>query len=133
MAVIITPDEVKEVINTPMTCSMIQHYIDSIEEKIGACLNANYQRATCTLIKLNLVAYQIAVVEGHKDISNQRAPNGAAITFSSAEMGKSGLLSNQYGRAVFNLDTSMCWKGLVKSRIMFGVIGNPTNQNKSNY
>ncbi len=124
MAVIVTPCDVKSVISTTLSSDIIQCYIDSVGAKIDACIEASYDRATAKLIKLNLVAYNIAVQGGEKDVESRTAPNGASVKYSmGGESGKTGILANKYGRAVFDLDTNGCYKAIVKSRIAFGTVG----------
>ena len=130
MAVTITPDEVKEIINTASSCDIVQCYINSMNSKVGSCIDNTYDPSTAKLIKLNLVAYQIAVNEDIQDVVSQTAPNGASISYSSPKKPQSGIMSNKYGRTVYNLDTNMCWKGFIKSNIAFGTVGQ-TNRSRT--
>ena len=130
MAATITPDEVKEIINTPSSCDIVQCYINSMNAKVGSCIDAAYDVSTAKLIKLNLVAYQIAVNEDIQDVVSQTAPNGASISYSRSGNSGKGILSNKYGRTVYNLDTNMCWKGFIKSSVAFGTVGQ-TNRTRT--
>jgi hypothetical protein len=130
MAVTITPDEVKEIIPTTSSCDIVQCYINSMNAKVGDCIDNTYDPSTAKLIKLNLVAYQIAVNEDVQDVTSKKAPNGASVTYSQSSNNGSGIMSNKYGRTVYNLDTNMCWKGIVKSNIAFGTVGQ-TNRKRT--
>lgn len=123
MAVTITPSEVKELINTTSSCDVVQCYINAMNAKVGTCIEQAYDPSTAKLIKLNLVAYQIAVNEDIQDVVSKKAPNGASITYSSPSNPQTGIMSNKYGRTVYNLDTNLCWKGFIKSNIAFKAVG----------
>jgi hypothetical protein len=130
MSVTITPADVKEIVSTTLGDDTIQCYIDTMEDKVGQCIDDNYIDATAKLIKTNLVAYLIAKSGNQNDVTQRRAPNGASITYSSSDIGKNGLLSNQYGRTVFELDSSLCWKGMIQSRVVWGTVGTKVNTKK---
>lgn len=122
MAVTITVQDVKDTITSSLSDPVIQRYIDSMETKVGVCIDT-YDDDTAFLIKTNLVAYQIAVNEDIQDVVNKKAPNGASITYSSPSNPQTGIMSNKYGRTVYNLDTNLCWKGFIKSNIAFKAVG----------
>tara|TARA_R110002126_G_scaffold28515_4_gene94985 strand:- start:248 stop:646 length:399 start_codon:yes stop_codon:yes gene_type:complete len=122
MAVTITPNDVKLIYKSGYPDELIQLYIDVVEAKIGTCVDSAYGDAQGKLIKMNLAAYSLSVAEGKQEVSSKTAPNGASISYNSG-ISERGLLSNQYGKAAFDLDQNGCWRAMVQKTAFIGTIG----------
>ena len=116
----VTVEEVKEYCNPGLSDAFIEKYIYMVEQKIGPCLEANYDEVTASFIVLNLVAHLTCGKKGQK--SSTRAPNGASISFN-LSAAKDGLRSSEYGEQAFMLDTAKCYTGLLADTFMFEVVG----------
>lgn len=125
MAITITPDDVRELCDTSLPDSVIQLYIDSVINRIGACLEGNYDAATAQLVALNLIAFYTCGSQQGGQVTSEKAPNGASVNYS-VQMTKEGLQSSPYGYTVYNMDTEGCWQSMVAKAHHIGVAGNPS-------
>lgn len=126
MAVQITLSDVRDVIETNMSDTLVESYIGVVEERVGPCIDLNYSDNTGMLIKSNLVAYLISDAEGNKEVRSRRAPNGASVTFEDG-VSERGIQSNQYGKIVYMLDQQRCWTNLVPRTAFMGSAGPKAN------
>ena len=125
MAIVISVDDIKDFCGTTQADCVIQLYIDSVINRVGACLESTYDAATAKLIAMNLVAYFVCGSEQGGQVASERAPNGAAVSYNT-RMTKEGLQSSPYGYTVYDLDTEGCWQSMVTSAYHIGVAGNPS-------
>lgn len=118
----ITIADIKSVLKgISVSDNIIQMYIDTVEQKIGECLNG-YDEPLRSLIAINLVAHLIAVATGQYDVTSRRAPNGASLSYSKTEA-KDGILGTRFGKTVFDLDSRGCYKAIVVPRSFVFSVG----------
>lgn len=122
MAVTITPDDVRVVIKTALPDTVLQLLIDTMESKIGMCVNANYDDSTAEIIKLYSVAYLASQATGVREVESSTSANGASVKFKTSET-RDGILANQYGKMLFNIDSAGCWNAMITSTAFIGVAG----------
>lgn len=130
MAILITPDEVKNIVNTTLSSEIIQLYIDSVQSKLGDCAEKAYDESTAKLVELNLIAHQLYIAEDIKEVGTTRAPNGASTSKTSSARSGNGIMSTKYGRIVYDIDYKMCWKKAIRSSIFFGTVGKSNTDRK---
>lgn len=123
MALSITPADVKSVCKTGLADSVIQMFIDSVNSKIGACLESAYDLNNANLL---LTLYSCHYVEALKggSTSQKRAANGASVTVEQYGTGE-GLKSTPSGRMALSLDTEGCYSGLINDTFVFDTFGDP--------
>lgn len=102
---------------------LVQCVIDSIQERIGACLDASYPGCTAKLIFVN-VACHILSSTGGGEITSERAPNGASTTYANNGSGE-GLKSTEFGRLALSLDTNGCTSAMFADTFLFLSAGDP--------
>lgn len=113
----ITVADVKTVIKTRMDDTLIQSFIDVVDEKVGACY-ANLSDSLQKILKTHLAAYLIDMSSGNTEVSSKTSPNGASISYT-VDTNRTGLMASPYGRIVLQLDRTGCWANL--STVSFGI------------
>jgi hypothetical protein len=123
MTVPITIPDVKEVCPTSLSDTVITRLIDTVQARIGACVEAAYSIPEAETILIYAVCHFIELTEGG-EVKSERAPNGASTTFENQGSGQ-GLRSTQSGRLLLTLDTAGCSNNLVQQTFLFLAAGDP--------
>jgi len=123
MTVPITIPDVKEVCPTSLPDPVITRLIDTVQARIGDCVEAAYTVPEAESILIYAVCHFVQVTEGG-EVKSERAPNGASTTFENHASGE-GLKSTQSGRTLLMLDTAGCSNNLVQQTFLFLATGNP--------
>lgn len=117
----ITIDEVKEVIPTEVSDSIIQALICFIDQA-DTCLESNsVPDATQKILKLYAVAHMLTMQSGGQ-VKSESDMDGASVSYNVGNYEK-GLSSSEYGNMVKSMDTYGCISALLsKPQRFVGVI-----------
>lgn len=111
--IVITPGEIRAIVSTNLPDAILTIYMNTVINKIGECLESNYDEDTAKLIAMYMVAYLISVATGNDGVKTSKtSPNGASYSVQMS-VAKGGINSNPYGQTVFMLDTSGCYKAFI--------------------
>lgn len=109
MAEQITIQDVRDFTGTALPDSLIQAYIDIIDEADDCLDSNNVPAARQTLLKLNGVGYLISINSSSNDVQSLSGPLGDSITF---RQDSTTLSRNPYGQQLLTLDRTGCIIGL---------------------
>ncbi len=123
MAITITISDVREVCPTSFVDAVITRMINSVQAKIGTCVEDSYDADTAAAILIAAVCHFLVAMDGG-DIKSERAPNGSSTTFENHASGE-GLKSTSHGRMLLMLDTELCYVNLVAQTFLFLAAGDP--------
>jgi hypothetical protein len=96
---------------------LVQCVIDSIQETIGACLDASYPECTAKLIFVSVACHILGSTDGG-EVTSERAPNGASTTYANNGSGE-GLKGTESGRLALSLDTKGCTSTMFADTFLF--------------
>ncbi len=120
----ITVQDVKDFCGCTKSDTIIQMYINSVQAKMGQCVEDSYDEDTANLILLNMVCHLCSLSSsgGSGKKTGQTAPNGASVSYQTSKS-KSGLRSTDYGEAVFMFDNYGCWQNMFAKSFMLSTVG----------
>ncbi len=122
MAIVITPDDIKEFCNTSLSDAAIDALICVVQDKMGACAESSYEECVGKQILIYATCHLIESAKG--STTQKRAANGASISTEYYGTGE-GLKSTPSGRTLLMIDSAGCYNGLFVSPLILGTVGNP--------
>ena len=120
MAILITPDDVKEFCSTSLSDEAITALICVVQARMGACAESSYDECTAKQI---LIYATCALTESQSgEITSTKAANGSSVNYNYNGAGE-GVKSTASGRLLAMIDTSGCYQSLFQQTVYFGSVG----------
>ena len=115
MALAITIQQVRDFIPNSLPDSVIQQFIDFVDQA-DTCLDANsVADATQTMLKLYTIAHMITTQQGGS-VTSETDMDGASVSYSVGSSGE-GFTSTNYGASAASMDTYNCMGALFTKKI----------------
>ena len=115
MAVVITIQQVRDFIPNNLPDSVIQQFIDFVDQA-DVCLDLNVvPDPTQTMLKLYTVAHMITTQQGGS-VSSETDMDGASVSYNNSKIG-TGFTGTEYGTMAYSMDTYGCMGALFTKKI----------------